>query len=86
MVIFTSEDPRNESPEQIIQELESEVTTNNFKTVIDRFSAIREGISLAKPNDTVVVTGKGRETTHQIGNVLYNYSDADSIINILNEQ
>jgi UDP-N-acetylmuramoyl-L-alanyl-D-glutamate--2,6-diaminopimelate ligase len=86
MVIFTSEDPRNESPEQIIQELESEVTTNNFKTVVDRFSAIREGISLAKPNDTVVVTGKGRETTNQIGNVLYNYSDVDRIINILNEQ
>jgi UDP-N-acetylmuramyl tripeptide synthase len=54
--------------------------------IVFRFNAIREGISLAKPNDTVVVTGKGRETTHEIGNVLYSYSDVDSIINILNEQ
>ena len=61
MVIFTSEDPRTESPEDIIKDLQKEVRTSNYKSIIDRYSAIKEGISLAKPNDTVIVTGKGRE-------------------------
>jgi UDP-N-acetylmuramoyl-L-alanyl-D-glutamate--2,6-diaminopimelate ligase len=86
MVIFTSEDPRTESPEDIIKDLQKEVRTSNYKSIIDRYSAIKEGISLAKPNDTVIVTGKGRETTAEIGDTIYNYSDVESIFNILNEQ
>lgn len=86
MVIFTSEDPRTEAPEDIIRDLQKEVKTSNYKSIIDRYSAIKEGISIAKPNDTIVVTGKGRETTAEIGNMIYNYSDVESIYSILNEQ
>ena len=86
MVIFTSEDPLTECPEDIIKDLQKVVRSSNYKSIIDRYSAIKEGISLAKPNDTVIVTGKGRETTAEIGDTIYNYSDVESIFNILNEQ
>lgn len=68
-IILTNEDPYDEKPEQILNEIESgfSQTPNSkhqipkYRKITDRREAIRRAISLAKKGDTVVMTGKGSE-------------------------
>ena len=63
-IILTNEDPFNEDPENIINEIESGIPVdykNKVKIILDRKEAIRVAIKSAKKNDTVVITGKGSE-------------------------
>lgn len=72
VVIVTDEDPYDEDPSAIIQDVVSGVKkgagrerslehNQNFFTILDRGEAIRKALSLAKPNDVVLITGKGDE-------------------------
>ena len=65
-IILTSEDPYDERPEAIIEEIaggvaEIEGGPAKIRKIVDRRSAIQESIELAKSGDTVVITGKGSE-------------------------
>lgn len=72
-IILTNEDPYDESPQQIIDDVESglsQIPNPNppaggqipkIWKIIDRKEAIRKAISLAEPGDVVVLTGKGGE-------------------------
>ena len=65
-VIVTNEDPYDENPYQILSEIKSGISksqfpTPNFYEILDRRGAIRKSLGLAKPNDVVVITGKGCE-------------------------
>lgn len=67
-IILTNEDPYDENPEKIIQEVaggisKSETGQQNFKIILDRQEAIAYALAQAKTSDTVVITGKGSETT-----------------------
>ncbi|MCH7492129.1 UDP-N-acetylmuramoyl-L-alanyl-D-glutamate--2,6-diaminopimelate ligase [Patescibacteria group bacterium] len=68
VVIVTNEDPYDESPQQIIDEVVSgaikngKVLDENCFSVIDRRAALQKGLSLAGEGDIVIVTGKGSET------------------------
>ena len=66
-VIITNEDPYGEDPMQIIREVAKGVKDKekdkNFWKILDRRKAITKALSLAKPNDIVIVTGKGAEET-----------------------
>lgn len=84
-VIFTSEDPRSENPEDIINQMISDVKTQNYEIIVDRTKAIAKAISIAEPNDIVIVTGKGNDNYFEINNHKYSYSDAEVIKNILAE-
>ena len=70
-VIVTNEDPYDEDPMQIIDEvserIENRVEGNNFWKILDRREAIRKALELAKAGDFVVVTGKGAEETMAVG-------------------
>lgn len=57
-IILTNEDPYDEDPRKIIDEVAS---GRDFKKIIDRREAIREALKSANPGDTVVITGKGAE-------------------------
>jgi len=83
-VIFTSEDPREEDPLDIINDLTSLVITTNFEIILDRKSAIKEAITKAKDNDIIIITGKGNDTYFEIKNEVHSYSDITEVINILN--
>ena len=61
-IILTNEDPYNERPEDIIAELRSGMPREP-EIIVDRREAIRRAISLAKPGDTVLITGKGTDPT-----------------------
>ena len=61
-VIITSDNPRSENPENIINEIEAGICKNNYEKVIDRRKAIQRAIAIAKKGDTVLIAGKGHET------------------------
>jgi len=59
-VIITNEDPYDENPLEIIKQV-AKGTSGKAKKILDRREAIREALGLAKPNDAVIITGKGCE-------------------------
>lgn len=59
--IVTSDNPRNEDPLAILAEVEKGFTTRNHRQVPDRKEAIKLAITLSKPNDIVLIAGKGHE-------------------------
>ena len=65
-IVLTNEDPYDEDPYQILSEIKSGVLgfqfpISNFYEILDRRKAIRKALELAKPNDIVIITGKGCE-------------------------
>lgn len=69
-VILTDEDPYDEIPEKIIEDVFSGISSPitdhqlpNIQKILDRKEAIKKAISIAKPGDTVIITGKGSETS-----------------------
>ncbi len=63
-VIITNEDPYDEDPKQIIEEVAQEV--RNPKKILDRREAINKALQIAKEGDVVVITGKGSESWIQM--------------------
>ncbi len=61
MIILTEDDPRDESPRQIAEEIAAGIKKTNYIIITDRYDAIRQAIELADPNDTIVILGKGDE-------------------------
>jgi UDP-N-acetylmuramoyl-L-alanyl-D-glutamate--2,6-diaminopimelate ligase len=59
--IFTMDNPRTEDPAQILKDMEAGVLGQNFITIQDRREAIEHAINQAKPNDVVLIAGKGHE-------------------------
>lgn len=60
-IIVTNEDPYDEDPLKIINEVASGVTKHSPHIVVDRREAIAKAFSLAQPGDTVLITGKGTD-------------------------
>lgn len=78
-VVFTSEDPRKEDPNQIIKQMVSELTSTNYICITERKKAIDEAFKIAKTGDSIIITGKGRENYFDIDGVIYTYSDYEYI-------
>jgi len=77
-VILTSDNPRNEVPEDIINEMKVGVPAQNYNKVLaitDRREAIRVACSLAAPKDIILLAGKGHEKYQEINNVKYPFDD-----------
>ncbi len=60
-VIFTSDNPRDEDPEEIIRDIIKGMKETNFEVITDREQAIKNAICKAEKNDIVVIAGKGHE-------------------------
>lgn len=78
-VIFTMDDPREESVESIIDDLISDSKNTNYVKEYDRKKAIHKALSLADVDDIVLIVGKGRDNYMAIGNKKIDYNDFDSI-------
>ncbi len=77
-VIFTSDNPRSEVPETIIEDMEKGVEPQNFKktmSIVDRKQAIKTACQLAKSNDIILIAGKGHETYQEINGVTTDFND-----------
>ena len=77
MIIITEDDPRDEDPHQIAEEIASGIEKTNYVMILDRFTAIREAIELADVNDTIIILGKGDEKFiyREFGRVPYEGDD-----------
>lgn len=67
VAVLTSDNPRTEDPEAIIDDLVEGMGDVEFVRVADRRAAIRAALEVARPGDTVVLAGKGHETYQVIG-------------------
>ena len=81
-MILTSDNPRDEEPEQIIADMKEGLSSAQLKkclSITDRREAIRLAIQLAKPGDVVLVAGKGHEDYQEIKGVKYHFDDREEI-------
>ena len=77
-VIFTSDNPRSESPEQIVSEMEATLNTaarRKSLSIVDRKEAIKTAVTLSRPDDIVLIAGKGHEKYQDIKGVKYPFDD-----------
>lgn len=85
-VIFTSDNPRTENPESIIEEMEKGVEPQNFKktvSIVDRKQAIKTACQLANSNDIILIAGKGHETYQEINGVRHDFDDLKTVVELL---
>jgi UDP-N-acetylmuramoyl-L-alanyl-D-glutamate--2,6-diaminopimelate ligase len=76
LAIFTSDNPRSEDPTQIIKEMISGLTLpSNSVVEVDRNRAIELSVAAAKPDEVVVLLGKGHESGQEIAGVKHNFDD-----------
>jgi UDP-N-acetylmuramoyl-L-alanyl-D-glutamate--2,6-diaminopimelate ligase len=86
--IFTSDNPRTENPETIIEEMEKGVEPQNFKktlSIIDRKQAIKTACQLANSGDIILIAGKGHETYQEINGVRHDFDDMKIVTELLQQ-
>ncbi|HBX50499.1 MAG: UDP-N-acetylmuramoyl-L-alanyl-D-glutamate--2,6-diaminopimelate ligase [Bacteroidetes bacterium RIFOXYA12_FULL_35_11] len=87
-VILTSDNPRNEIPENIIEEIFAGVEIHNKRKTIkitDRKEAIIAACSMCERGDILLVAGKGHENYQEIKGEKHHFNDKEIIINYFNE-
>ncbi len=82
-VILTSDNPRDEEPEAILDEIEGGITrgiaSGRYRRISDRSEAIRLGVSMLRQGDILLVAGKGHERYQEIAGKKYFFSDQEQI-------
>lgn len=87
-VIFTSDNPRNENPDDIINDMikgVSDTNENKVVTITDRKSAIKTACMMSKANDIILIAGKGHENYQEINGVKHHFDDKEEVLNIFNK-
>lgn len=83
--IFTNDNPRDEDPNQIINDLLKEKINNNYIIELDRKKAINKGINMLTNNDILLILGKGHENYQIIGNKKTHFNDKETVLEITKE-
>ena len=83
-VIVTSDNPRSENPQKIIDDIVGNLT--DVRTEVDRRAAIMSAVLEAAPEDVVLVAGKGHETYQIIEGVHHYFSDQEVVKAAFNER
>lgn len=79
-VILTADNPRNEDPEQILNQMEAGIEGQYFKKFIrisDRKKAIQYAVSQANKNDIILIAGKGHENYQEINGIKHHFDDRE---------
>jgi UDP-N-acetylmuramoyl-L-alanyl-D-glutamate--2,6-diaminopimelate ligase len=87
-VILTSDNPRSEVPEEIINEMRAGIDgrlSGNVISITDRLEAIRTAFMLAEKGDVILVAGKGHETYQEIGGERIHFDDKEIIRDIIKQ-
>jgi len=88
-VIFTSDNPRDEDSEQIIEDMEAGVPGEYYKKTLkitDRRQAIQAGVQLANPGDIILIAGKGHEDYQIIKGVKHHFDDREEVQKAFNKE
>ena len=88
LTIITSDNPRNENPQDIIDDIKTGInkTKGKYIEISDRKEAIRYAILNAVPGDLIVLAGKGHEDYQEISGVKYHMDERELIKDILEEE
>jgi UDP-N-acetylmuramoyl-L-alanyl-D-glutamate--2,6-diaminopimelate ligase len=81
-LILTSDNPRTEDPEMILDDMEAGITPDMKKKTLriaDRREAIRTAVMLANPGDVILVAGKGHEPYQEIMGVRHHFDDREEL-------
>ena len=79
-VVVTSDNPRNENPQAIIDEIVSGIPAGrNYETVPDRHEAILTALRKGKAGDVILIAGKGHETTQEFDNRSISFDDREQV-------
>ena len=86
--IFTSDNPRTENPQTILDEMEVGVAPENFRktlSVLDRRQAIKTACKFTKTGDIILIAGKGHENYQEVNGVRTHFDDLEEIKNCFNQ-
>ena len=81
-VVLTSDNPRTENPDSILDEMEAGLTAQQLSHVVritDRRQAIRTACMMAKEGDIVLVAGKGHEKYQEVNGVRSHFDDVEEL-------
>ena len=84
--IITSDNPRTEEPEKIVEQIEQGIkkTNGKYTVIVDRKDAIAEAIKMAKKQDIIVLAGKGHEPYQEINGVKHSFDERIIVKEIIN--
>lgn len=89
-VVLTSDNPRDEEPEQILREMEAGIEGSEMRarvlSITDRREAIRTAVMLANPGDVVLIAGKGHENYQEVKGVKHHFDDCEVVKEIFDTQ
>jgi UDP-N-acetylmuramoyl-L-alanyl-D-glutamate--2,6-diaminopimelate ligase len=87
LLVVTSDNPRNEEPEAIIEQILGGVIPGaEVVTEPDRRAGIRKGLDAARPGDVVLVAGKGHETYQVVGTTRSHFDDREEVEDYIRRQ
>ena len=73
--IFTSDNPRTEDPALILKDMVRDIQGDHFEVIENREKAIHHAISMAEPQDVILIAGKGHETYQEINGVRHDFDE-----------
>jgi UDP-N-acetylmuramoyl-L-alanyl-D-glutamate--2,6-diaminopimelate ligase len=79
VAIVTSDNPRTENAEQIIDDIEEGMAGTAHLRIVDRRQAIARAVAMARPDDTILLAGKGHETYQIIGREKLPFDEAEVV-------
>jgi len=82
IAVVTSDNPRTEEPERILEDIiegikEENTDTSKYVAIVDRQTAIEYAVQQAKPDDVILIAGKGHETYQQLKNEVIHFDDRE---------
>ena len=83
LAIFTSDNPRLEDPNDILDDMINNLENTNYEVIVNRKNAIIKGIQMLENNDILLVLGKGHETYQIIGKEKLEFDDKQIVLEII---
>ena len=87
-LILTSDNPRTENPDTILDQMEAGRTPelrSNAVRITDRRQAIKTAVMMAREGDIILIAGKGHETYQEINGVKHHFDDREEVNKLLND-
>lgn len=82
ILIMTSDNPRSEKPEEILNDMQKGLPLDdldNIEIIVDRHIAIQKACLIAKPGDYILIAGKGHENYQEVSGIKYHFDDMEEL-------
>ncbi|WP_281614676.1 UDP-N-acetylmuramoyl-L-alanyl-D-glutamate--2,6-diaminopimelate ligase [Flammeovirga sp. SubArs3] len=81
-VILTSDNPRTEDPDEILDEMQEGISPTQARrtqVIVDRREAILKAVEMAEPRDIILIAGKGHETYQEVNGIREHFDDKEEL-------